>query len=247
MTADRDEKTYALFSTSANKKLIGEFKKKAVNFFVFPPLTTEKIASDPTRIQYLREIENFDWIIFTDIFAVDYFLENLRENEIDLFELDAVKVCAFGEAVSDRLRFAQLHADVLPDLIETGSIVTVLTNYLYDKELRNLKFLIVKEVSRKFAIKEKLIEKGADVFELPVYKAVINNKIEAVKLKILLAGGAFDEFVFSAAQDFFSIQYYLCEEILMDVFSEIKVSARNENAFQTAKEFGLRPLYFHVQ
>lgn len=246
MTAETDEKTYALFSTSANKKLIGELEKKRLNFFVFPPLVTEQTRLDQTENQYLQEVESFDWIVFTDIFAVEYFLENLRENEIDPFRLDAVKVCAFGEAVSDRLRFAELHADVLPDLIETETIITALANYLYGEELKDLRILVVKEVSRKSAIVEKLNEKGAAVFEFSVYKTTVADKIEAVKLKTLLKSGAIDEFVFSAAQDFFSIQYYLSGEVLTDIFSKVKVSARNENAFQTAKEFGLRPLYFHI-
>ena len=244
MAKATDEKTYALFSTPANKKIIAELTKRTVKFFAFPPLETEKNILDKTKIEYLQAVKAFDWIVFTDLFATDFFLQNLSENEVDLFEMDAVKVCAFGEAVSDRLRFSQLHADVIPVLIETENIISDLTNYLNEQEFTELKFLVVKEISRKFAVEEKLIAKGAKVFELPVYDAKITNKNEAAKLKTLLKGGAIDEFVFSDAADFFALQFYFPAECLSDVFTDIKISATGENAFQTAKEFGLRPLYF---
>lgn len=244
MTAAQNEKTYGLFSSSANKKLIGKLNESAAKVFLFPLLETEKIVLDKSEIDYLYRLSTFDWIIFTDIFATDYFLQNLSENEIDFFEMDAVKVCACGEAVSDRLRFSQIHADIVPALIDAENIIETLINYVCGNELKNLKFLIIKEVSQGFNIKETLEAVNVTVCQIDIYKIKKTVDIEVVKLKTLLKSGAIDEFIFSDAQDFFALKFYLADEHPSDIFSDIKISTTGENAFQTAKEFGLRPLYF---
>lgn len=246
MTNEREEKTYALFSSRTNKKIASELKKNNLKFFEFPPAEIAKTDLSETQIEYLRAPTNFDWIIFPDVFAVDCFLQRLEELEFDVFELDLVKVCAFGEAVSDRLRFSQLHADVISAEISEDAAVSALVDYLSGEEFENLKFLLVYNSDREFSLKKMLIEKRAQVFELPVYKTVESKTEDLAKLKTLLFGGAFDEFIFSAAEDFFALQIYAKNFSLKEILSETKVSVTNENAFLTAKEFGLRPLYFHL-
>jgi len=87
---------------------------------------------------------------------------------------------------------------------------------------------------------------GAKVLELPIYRAKLADKIEIAKLKTLLNGGAIDEFIFSTPADFIALQFYFSGVAMIDVLSGINVSATSENTFQTAKEYNLRPLYFHL-
>lgn len=245
MSTALTDKTYALFSSSANKKLAIELEKCGAKVFRFPPVETEKLILNKTKVGYLFDIAVFDWIIFTDVFAVDFFLQTMAENEIDFFEMDAVNVCAFGEAVSDRLRFVQLHADIIPNSIDEESVFSTLLTYASD-EINDLKILIVKEISQNFRVTEKLIERGAKVIELPIYRATFADKNEIAKLKTLLTGGAIDEFVFSTPADFIALQFYFPGLTITDVLLEINVSATSENTFQTAKECNLRPIYFHL-
>ncbi|MCA1622318.1 MAG: uroporphyrinogen-III synthase [Acidobacteria bacterium] len=246
MANSLSEKIYALFSSTTNKKLIKALDKRGKKVFLFPPIKSEKIALDNKQTKYLRNISDFDWLIFTDVFTVKYFLESLEENEIDFFEMDAVNVCAFGEAVSDTLRFVQLHADLIPNLIETEEVFSALSGYLYENELNDMKFLLVKEFSQNYKLKEKLIEKGANVTELPIYTTKITDKNEIAKLKTLLKGGAIDEFVFSSPSDFTVLQFYSAGEAISNLLSEIQISVTSEIVFQAAKEHNLRPLYFHL-
>lgn len=241
-----EKKTYALFASAANKKLIGDLEKNNCKVFQFPTLETEKIFFDETKIEILMEITRFDWIIFTDVYSVEFFLQALDENNIDYFEIDAIKVCALGEAVSDTLRFVQLHADVIPHSRQTENIFSAIKDYLYSDELKKLKFLLVKEISQTCELVEKLKENDAEVLELSVYQAKFSEKNEIVRLKTLLSGGAIDEFVFSSAADFAALQFYFAGESIVDSLAEIQISATSEIVFQTARELNLRPLYFHL-
>lgn len=240
MSNATDQKTYGLFSTAVNQKLIRKLESDGAKVFLFPPIETEKVISDETSINYLQNLTNFDWIIFPDVFAVDYFLQALEELDVDFFELDAVQVCAIGEAVADRLRFVQLHADLIPNFVETENIFATITNYTSQNGLKNLRFLLLKENGAEIELTEKLTENKAFVTELPIYQARIRDKREVSKLKILLKNGAIDEFIFSSLTDIIALKYLFSVDEVSEVFDEIKVSATDEVMFQALKEHNLK-------
>ncbi len=54
MPNSADGKTYGLFDTPLNKKLIVELEKNATGVFCFPPVETEKIVLDEEKKEILR-------------------------------------------------------------------------------------------------------------------------------------------------------------------------------------------------
>ena len=244
MTNSIAGKTFALFDNPTGVKLIAEIEKTGAKLLKFPIIETEKIELSETSIELIKNLKNFNWIIFPDVLAVDYFLAGLEENGVDFFELDEVRVCALGEVVSDRLRFVQLHADVIPNLIGAENIVSSLKNYTAEDELKKMKFLIVKEISLDNAIRNELIKSRAEVTELPVYRIKPAVKNETAKLKTLLItlfrGGAIDEFIFSAPTDFIALKNTFNEELFAELFSEIKVSAVDGLTLQIVREHDLK-------
>ena len=78
-------KTYGLFASLLNTKLISKLKENDEDILIIPSITSHKIVLSETFTNYLRKLTEFDWLIFTDVFSVDYFIEALRELDIDLF------------------------------------------------------------------------------------------------------------------------------------------------------------------
>ena len=240
MSNATDQKTYGLFSTANNRKLIDKLESSGAKVFQFPPIETEKVILDETSISYLQNLTNFDWIIFPDVFAVDYFLQALEELSVDFFEMDAVNVCAIGEAVVDRLRFVQLHADLIPNLVDTENIFAAITNYTNQNGLENVRFLLLKKIDSEIELTEKLTENKACVTEFPIYQARFTDKREVSKLKVLLTGGAIDEFIFSSPADIIALKYLFSGNAMSEILAEIKVSATDEVMFQALKEHNLK-------
>jgi uroporphyrinogen-III synthase len=238
-------KTYGLFSSPLNKKLISQLQQKGENVLIFPALTTERIELTETSKNFLKNLGEFDWLIFTDVFAVDYFIEALRELAIDLFELDALTVFALGEAVADRLRFVQIHADLIPTRIDRDAVFSAVSDYSTD-ELNDLRFLLIGEIEAKFESVELLIEKPV-IEKLFIYRAYFADAPAKAKQIALLKGGAVDEFIFSSAEDLLSLKFLFHEENLADLLNDVKISATAETAYQSLLENGLRPLYFHLK
>lgn len=239
------EKTYAFFKTPLNKNLVAKFTNNRVNFFQFPPLEAEKIRLKSEEIELIKNIKKFDWLIFTDVLAVDCFLQILTENDIDFFELDAVRVCAFGETVADRLRFAQIHADVIPNEINAQTIFSAIGFYAGDNDLKNLKMLLLKENSADVGAANLLQKANAELVEMPIYTAKISDKNEITKLKTLLKGGAIDEFILTAPEDLVALHYYFPNDAeLKTIFEEVKATANDANIIQNLKENEIKAHYF---
>ncbi len=241
------EKTYALFAAPANKKIIAELEQRGAKVFQFSPLEIEKTVLDEKSIDTVKKLDAFDWVIFPDVLTVEYFLQILEENEVALFEMDSTQVCAIGEAVADRLRFAQLHADVIPASVSAKDVFLALSDYIGKEELSGLRFLLVKEDLDKYAINEQLVENNAKVIELPVYRAAISRNDETAKLKILLKGGAIDEFIFSSPTDLIALKRYFDNEYISETFAEILISATDKIIWQALSEHDLKANFFQLK
>lgn len=234
------DRTFALFDNALNKKLRAEIEKTGAKILKFPSIEAEKISLSAASFEIIRNLHALDWVIFADVLAVDFFLEILEENRVDFFELDDVRVCAAGEAVSDRLRFAQLHADVIPHRVDVENVLSSLQSYIAADRLTELKFLVVKEIALDNEIERELLKAGATVSEMPIYRIEFGAKEEITKLKTLFKGGAIDEFIFSAPTDFAALKYIFGEEPFAELFSEIKVSGVDALTLQTVREHGLQ-------
>jgi Uroporphyrinogen-III synthase len=240
MSESLPPKTCAVFDTEANRRIINKLQNDDCEMILLPEVSAAKSN------EFVEEIEplNYDWLIFPDVYAADFFLEKLIEQGFDLYELDAVRVCAFGEAVSDRLRFAQIHADVIPPKLENETIYESLRDYISgDKEFENLRFLLVKEQSTRLEIAEKLRNLKAEVTEISLYRFQVETDKNLTKLKTLLKGGAADEMIFTSPFDASALNH-LFGEPLSELLKGTRVSATDEVTFQTLIEHGLRPLYF---
>jgi len=241
-----NKKTYGLFANPFNNKLISELKRKGEDVLIFPPIQTEKVELTESAMNYLKNPADFDWLIFTDVFAADYFIEALRALGTDFFELDNLTICACGEAVADRLRFVQVHADVIPPRITDEAIFSGISQFV-GGQFDGLRILIISEKTSDFSFIEKLKAEKASIVELSIYKAEIEAEPSIIKLKTLLKGGAADEFIFSSPEDLLSLKFIAEEKDLTRLLSEIQVSAVSEIVYQTLQENGFRPLYFHYQ
>lgn len=229
-------KTYGLFDSAANRKTIAELENIGADFVLFPNITAKIVEN--------AELENilsdFDWLIFPDVYTVEFFLQNLEETGFEFYELDAFRVCAFGESVSDRLRFAQLHADIITNSIKTLDVLQSLKDYIFDEsEFASLRFLILKEANAKVEISDKLKKLDAAVTEIPIYQVEIENDAVFAKPKALLKGGAIDEFIFSSPFDAINLSHIFQTDNLAEVLAETKLTASDNQTLQTLEEFRL--------
>ena len=238
------KKTYGLVENPLYKNLISRLKQSGENILIFPAVKAAKLELSQRQLNLLKNPAEFDWIILADVWAADFFIEILGNLDVDFFELDHSTICAAGEAVADRLRFVQVHADVIPSKINDEAIFSAISDYA-GKKLKDLRFLLVGGNYSGSELIERLRGENAAVEELIIYQAELQDDSAHARLKTLLKGGAADEFIFFAPEDLLSLKILFSGEKLAEILTEIRVSAASEVVFQTLQEAGLRPLYFH--
>ena len=239
MSKFSNQKTYALFSNLANTKIISELQKIGAETILFPTVEPEPLSTEKTEI-ILTNLNEFDWLIFPDIYTVEFFLQKLKEYIVELFELDVLQVCAYGESVADRLRYSQLHADIITNSIKNAEVFQSLKDFIFDEnEFANLRFLVLKEENTKIEIVEELQKLKSEVVELPIYQTKPLETSKLTKLKTLLKGGAIDEFIFTSPSDVINLAHLFQTENLAEALSDVELSAVDNATKQALQEFRL--------
>jgi uroporphyrinogen-III synthase len=228
MPETHDPKTYAVFDHPRNKKLFSELENAGCKIVKIPYAELIKIESSLLNLP-IEEVRRFDWIIFTDVYAADLFLEYLNENNFDLFELDALHICALGEAVAERLRFAQIHTDVIPVVNDLKKIFESIENYIYgDGNFAGKRFLLLKEADEKYDFGSFIEQMNGEVREASIYRAKYTSANEFPKIKALVKGGAVDEIIFTAPEDMTHCRFFFRDSNMEENLSEAKISATDE-------------------
>lgn len=231
------DKTYGLYADGANKKISRRIEAVGARVISLPAVSFEEIELDEAARNAFDNLFDFDWIVLESVFAADYFLTALERRAIDFHELDALRVCAFGESIADRLRFAQMHADVISSRIDANEVFEALKNY--ETDLANRKILIPTECGSRAKIAGYLSAANSIVCEVPLYRTRVEEPEKAAKFKALLTGGAIDEFVFAAPGEVYEFARWLEAEELASFVGESAVSAIDQATAQALREFGL--------
>jgi uroporphyrinogen-III synthase len=225
------EKTIGIFDKPSNQKLIGELQAKEFNVFLLPQIETL-----PLNNVFNFEPTGFDWLVFTDCYAVEYFLQMLTDNELDKFELDNLRICAIGEAVSDKLRMFQIHADVIPSKLDTQNVFRAICDYRSPTELR---FLITEKNTK---LADLLRTANTEVTEISIYRTTV--VAESAKLKVLIQNGAIDEVIFTSPNEVNDWKLLVSPNDFSLSFNDILPTAIDAQTFQYLYEYGLKPKYY---
>ena len=195
-------KIIGILNQSLNEKSIKKLEEKGFEIAFIPNLKPEKIELNPTDYELINALLTYDWLIFTDIFAVDYFIDELSKFDFDIFELDNLRICAYGEAVADRLRFSQIHSDIIPGKLSDEIILNDIKNYTAsDNDMKCLTFLIIRGENIIVPLKNELEKISKCVTELSVYRVNFESNEAIAKTRILINGGAYDEIMFFSVED----------------------------------------------
>ena len=93
---------------------------EAPTISIAPPVDLEPLDDACTRV------ESFDWIVFTSVNGVEYFLRRLVAGRGDVRNLKGVRLCAVGPATAERLTRHGIKVELVPDEHRSEAVVGVL-------------------------------------------------------------------------------------------------------------------------
>jgi len=201
------------------------------------PIAFEPGASAGAAVEVIESLSGVDWLAFADLRAADILVSDLEERGIEPFALDEVSIYASGEAVSDRLRFAQVHSDLVPRRLGETLELEEIETYCGRENLAGTVFRVVHTGGEcRFPVSG-LREAGASVTVMRL-DSEASHKAGAKELA-LLKGGAFDRFHFFSPYDVYDLAYLLAPQEMSDILKSAVVSASDAASARSLAERGI--------
>jgi len=124
---------------------------------------------DYSRVEAaLKRLNTFDWLIFRSANGVRFFFQRLHAIGSDARALASIKVAAIGKTTAKSLSEFGIQADMCP---ETESSAGLLEKFGTLK-IKNKNVLLPQSEIGSFELYDGLVEMGATVEKLPIYKII---------------------------------------------------------------------------
>ena len=122
----------------------------------------------------ISELGSYDWLIFTSVNGVRYFLERLDASERDLRALRA-RICAIGAATKKTLEALHLKVDLVGDEYVAESLVEAFSAY----DLAGSRMLLPRAAKARDVLPRELARRGACVDVVEAYRTVAPDSARA--------------------------------------------------------------------
>lgn len=223
-------------------ELMAGLEESGANCMEFSTIQIQPVESYEVLDEELDRLEEYHWILFTSLNAVNYFFQRLYSMGKDARDMKGPGIAAVGKATADLLMEYGVRADLLPSVF-TGE---GLAESLLDQGVEGRNILIPRAVKAREILPETLRGAGAQVTVAPVYQNVIpEGKRE--QLREQLASGGVDMITFtssSTVRNFLSMVGAADRAELDALMRDVTIAAIGPITAKTVTDNGLQ---VHVQ
>ncbi|MGH9967055.1 MAG: uroporphyrinogen-III synthase [Pyrinomonadaceae bacterium] len=219
---------------------MSELEQYGARVIVCPTIEIAPPESFDRLDEALSHLYGYDWLVFTSVNGVEYFLSRFRATGHELIEIDELKVCAIGDATADKLRDAHIHVDVVPLEFKAEGVFAALAQFVGGRGgLNGLNFLIPRAAVARDFLPRALEGSGARVDVVPAYRTVLPGDLDRGRLGALLAGGT-DCIAFTSSSTVKNLAQLLDLNDLSDSLKGVAIACIGDITGQTAAEHGLQ-------
>jgi uroporphyrinogen III methyltransferase/synthase len=122
--------------------------------------------------QAARDVELFDWIIFTSANAVDAFMTSLLEVSHDIRALAGPQLCTVGSGTAERLARYGIRVDLVPEEFRAEAVVAALELH---GRVEGARVLVPRADIGRDVIAEGLRSAGAQITDVVAYRTVLEE------------------------------------------------------------------------
>ena len=218
---------------SQASKLTKKLENLGAEVIEFPTIKiTEPTDNFKTLDAEIKNLRDYDWIIFTSTNGVEKFFERLKFFKLDARAIGNAKVATIGSATAECLENFGIIADLVPKEFRAESLIDSFKKVFAVLYTLFPKILIVRAEVARDILPAELKKFGAKVTVAPAYKTV--SAVENVDaIKNLLNDGKIDFVTFTSSSTVENFVNALGAEIL----KKTKTAAIGPITAQTLKDF----------
>ncbi|MFN2511093.1 MAG: uroporphyrinogen-III synthase [Pyrinomonadaceae bacterium] len=221
-------------------EFVAELEQFGARVIACPMIEIDEPESFDRLDEAISHLYGYDWLVFTSVNGVDYFLKRFKASGHDVNEIDDLKVCAIGDATAERLRDARLHVDVIPHEFKAEGVFEALTRFVGGPEaLIGLNFLIPRAAVARDFLPKALEEAGARVDVVAAYRTILPDHLDRGRISAMLAGGA-DCIAFTSSSTVRNLAQLFDTQDLSVALAGVVVACIGDVTAKTAAEHGLQ-------
>jgi uroporphyrinogen III methyltransferase / synthase len=195
------------------------------------PVISIQPAENPGLLdQAIECLETYDWLIFTSVNGVRFFLDRLDHSPRDLRALKA-KICAIGPATRRTVESLHLKVDLMPDEYVAESLVKAFAS----EPLNGKRVLLPRAAVARDLIPTELSKLGAHVDVVEAYRNVVPAEAAAHAREIFSAAKKPDWITFTSS----STVQNLLAIAGRDALDGIRIASIGPVTSETARADGL--------
>ncbi len=212
-----------------------ELEELGAQCIEFPTITIAVPPSWDPLDSAIRILPQYDWVIFTSVNGVKFFIQRLLAAGRDARDLHGIRIAAIGPKTAEALESVMLRPDLVPSEYRAEAILDSLSEH----SVQGKRFLMPRAMAAREVLPEKLSERGAQVDVVPAYQTVLPEQ-DAHKIRAHLANCEIDCLTFtssSTVSNFFSL---IGNEDLLRCRERMAIACIGPITAETAARFGLK-------
>lgn len=212
---------------SALSDLLREHGAEPVEFPVIKICPIEPVA--------IPDVSAYDWLLFTSANGVRETVNYLLITDRDIRALAGPKIGAIGPKTAEELTNLGIHVEFTPTEFVAEAVVD---QFPTDPAGQNI--LILRATEARELLPEKLIERGASVDVVPIYRTELERS-DGDKVRDMLANGELDIITFTSSSTVKNFLELIGEDAARTLPPTVKIACIGPITAQTAAEHGLTP------
>jgi len=160
----------------------------------FPTIEVRPPESWESLDRAIRSLDEYDWLVFTSVNGVRFFLDRLKFSGKDVRDLKGVKIAVIGPKTAEVWERMGIEPDLMPDEYRAEAVVDAFK----EAGIRDARILIPRAAQAREILPEQLREAGAHVDVVHAYRTVSPDQ-DTGRVRELLMKGAVDMVTFTSS------------------------------------------------
>ncbi len=181
----------------------------------------------------IRTIETYDWLIFTSVNGVRFFMERLFALNRDVRDLKGIRIGAIGSKTASVWENMGIKPELVPDKYRAEAIVDAFRDM--DK---NVRILIPRALKARKILPDELRKMGAKVDVVPAYQTVMPDN-DTERVSQMIASGKIDMVTFTSSSTVTNFMAMLGKNGIQEKMADVSVACIGPVTAETAGNAGL--------
>ena len=196
----------------------------------FPTIEIRPLELQGSDLPYLEE---YDWVIFTSVNAVEIFYRHLQEKGLDARAFGRCKICAVGPKTVGALNCIGINPDFVPSQSRGSVIASEIGG------VKGMKVLLPRARIASSDLPKALHNKGAIVDDLPIYDTIKTHRDRSSEIENELLEGSIDVVSFTSSSTVTNFLEMFPERTAKDLVENVLVAVIGPSTKVIAEEHGV--------